>query len=440
MMKIAVFCSPNLQGMFKQIAAEQKLSSCFVYWLYDDFEEMEELYERGKETVRGILFTGDVPLNYFQLMHPECKLPMIQVKNNDLLHACLRLLRHQTQNPHVPLNQVFCDFLGDVKTYALFSQVIPPEQLPYTFMTPSLSSDFFSDLAESVKELYHQGKIKKAILTLSSLYSKLYEEGIPCEFVPIQPENVAAALHDIVQIVDGMGNHQQGLAVLLIDYTHVDGIDYSPTEAEFREITLLKVLVDYKRTLPEEISLGITRGASTVELVMTVPADREPLDLVTECLDILKESYPYAFSTGIGLGGEMRECRQSALSALNISKGFGKGFAFSQHHSQLIGPLQRDSCLEMDLSLLASTSGNARRLGINNLNFVRLLALFARQPVISSEQVGEYLNVTGRSATRILAHLEEHGVVQQVAPPEPQLARKGRPTKYFTLINSVKIC
>ena len=71
------------------------------------------------------------------------------------------------------------------------------------------------------------------------------------------------------------------------------------------------------------------------------------------------------------------------------------------------------------------------------MNYIRLLVLFHREEeAITSEKVAEFLNITARSANRILASLLADGVLEEL--PRLDAQGPGRPTRRYTLTNRLR--
>ena len=170
-----------------------------------------------------------------------------------------------------------------------------------------------------------------------------------------------------------------------------------------------------------------------VEVVLeTVPDDH--YRRVLELLGNLGEGM-YR-NAGAGLGVDIISARERGEQALGHARSFGKGCVFGLDQEKLTGPLLDPKCVTLDSPLLALSGDTAKRLNISPMNYIRLLMLFQREEAITSDRVAEFLNITARSANRILASLLADGVLEELPRLDGQ--GPGRPTRRYALSNRLR--
>lgn len=178
--------------------------------------------------------------------------------------------------------------------------------------------------------------------------------------------------------------------------------------------------------------MSISRGPQIIEVSLTTSGRYQQ---VTELLRSLeKGTYQNA---GVGLGPDPISARERGMRALSHARSFGAGSAFGWSQEELTGPLLDPKCVTLDGGLLALSGDIAKRLNISPMNYIRLLILFHREEgAITSDKVAEFLNITPRSANRILAALLAGGVLEELPRLDGQ--GPGRPTRRYTLTNRLR--
>lgn len=429
-MKIAVLTPRHSLSMIQEVLQKNGLQSQFALVVYDSLPQLPLQYDAVKDKAQGVLVTGKLPWRFLMAKRPDLELPVTYIAHSKL-RPCLYLMRHLIEHPEVPLRETFCDFIHEVGDYAMYADILPAGQMPHTLSITSASERFLDETADQVEALYRQGKIRTAYLTITQLYMALRERGVPCEHISIQPGDILQAAQDALRRSEPGLDGSSAAAVVLLEYGRSqDG----ETELEYREATLMKALVDHKRTLPDPKSMAISRGAQMVEVVLTAPPD----SLRSRALELLESLERGAYlSAGVGLGPDVISARERGEQALGHAKSFGEGSAFQWDQEQLTGPLLDETCVTLDGDLLALSGDTAKRLSISPMNYIRLLILFHREEeAITSDRVAAFLNVTARSANRILASLLTDGVLEELPPLANQ--GPGRPTRRYALTNRLR--
>jgi predicted transcriptional regulator len=96
-----------------------------------------------------------------------------------------------------------------------------------------------------------------------------------------------------------------------------------------------------------------------------------------------------------------------------------------------IGPLVSGMGFSTSEAVSAATEEISRQLGVSSANLQKLIDLQDKRGInlFSSADLSFYLNVTPRSASRILAKLAEYGGASVVRNAQPN--SKGRPYKIY---------
>lgn len=426
-MKIAVLTPRHSLPVIQEVLQKNGIQSQFELVVYDSLTQLPAQYDGVKDRVQGILVTGKLSWRFLMAKRPDLELPVTCISHSKL-RPCLYLMRHLMEHPDIPLEETFCDFLHELGDYAIYADILPSGQLPHTISITGATDRLIEDTAGHVEQLYRQGKIKMAYLTITQLYILLKGRGIPCQHISIQPEDILQAAQEALR--RGCPGPDSGCAAAVILLEYGNGQERE-SELEYREATLMKALVDFKRTLSSPRAMSIIREAQMIEVTLTMPSDCLSHQTVKLLRGLEEGAY---INAGAGLGPDAVSAREQSVQALGYARSFGAGSAFSWSHNQLKGPLLSPACVTLDGVLLTLSWDTAKRLNISPRNHIRLLILFCQaEGTITSDRVAEFLNITARSANRILASLLAGGVLEEL--PRLDAQGPGRPTRRYVLTN-----
>ena len=152
-------------------------------------------------------------------------------------------------------------------------------------------------------------------------------------------------------------------------------------------------------------------------------------------LSVLRKNLPFPFSVGIGIHPSEQTSQYHAERALLESTRYGlyEGFLVSGEPEVLTGPLSQAQSLRYSYQDGSSVQF-AHRLGIDNTNLLRLVALYRNDPktILTAADLGPILGITQRSTRRILQRLYELGLIRILS--EAGTAGRGRPVHKYVFI------
>lgn len=435
-MKIAVFLPPIYMEPFSSAIAAMHSPGDFMCLEYRELHEICTLYEMHREDICGILFSGSLSENYFHFCYPKVRIPVTCVRHNQALTA-LALLRFVQDHPDIPLSQVFCDGINHVTEIEIYEEYLGRGQMPHFLQTLHYTDTMMSELAEDIIAQYRCGKIRHGFFTISSLYESVAAAGCPCTHLSLRPESIRQGLGEIWQLTQSGQHTKDRVISAILDYSHKITGDYD--EQEYREATLFKILVDHKRSLPDPAALTITRAGGQIELSMATLCDEEtPYEALLPCLRYVYSQCAFDTAAGLGIGRRLPEARENALRALAYARDFGPSPIFGMEEHILTGPLLSGQCLVIRTDLLSVAARFASELNMTPLNYVRVLTLLrTRNTPVTSEEIASCLNVTVRSANRIIASLTAHKILEEATMPRGAQG-KGRPSRFYQLSQRVQ--
>lgn len=432
-MKIAIFDQKNSTNETWNTINKLNLQDRFILYKFTKYDDIKTIYERNQDKIEGILFTGSVSYNYFLGQAGLLKIPVMFVENSFENHY-LFIISHLMNHPDIPLNEIYIDTFDDNRFISAISDAIPASLMPqirkdYDCFSPTL----IDELYEHILKLWKENKIKIAYVGYNPLYYKLIDEGIPCQYIKLPEETILTGIKNIISQVDLNNMYNNNTVVVLIDFMYKEKSELNINEIEYRQATLFKVLVDYKKTFDNDAEINIIQNLTSFEMSFNKKYLLKAGNDTYSLLDFIEKKYSYDYIIGIGMGNDIIECRNRAIKAINFASNFGDRCSFLIKNAIVKGPINSTSCLEIPLSAYEKNKQISKIIDVSNSNFTRIMALFEKyKEDITSNTVAQYLNITERSANRIISNLVEKEIIKEQIKGNSNFG-KGRPTKYYRI-------
>lgn len=429
MLKIAVI-GPEQSLLSIQDAVEDQTFDChFQYYPYETLEEILELYKKHSSNWDGIIFSGALSFEFFTEHIQNANLPLNYLEI-DPHYFFGQLLKFLTEHPDSSLSRTYIDFIGEFNEFLGLNDFITPEQFPISPKSFIYNDTLYEITLEDIKRHWLDRKIDVVFTRITNNISKFIELGIP--YVHIYPS--AKSIRETFQrAIDDMTlfylEHNQ-LAVAHIDLMFNEATKSDFRLAEYFEVTMHKHLVDFR--IQHTMNFNIQKLTYGYEISFSKSEIGSPQDHFNfPLLKHLEAHYPEAFNMGIGIGSSIEEGRLHAIEALTDAKHFGVrcGFLVDQNNRAL-GPIGQKNCIEYR-PLPDQIETLSKTLSISTKNLERLIAYSKKVPVMTSDQVAESLNITIRSANRILSRLAAENILL-IEEGAAETAGAGRPTKRYT--------
>ncbi len=266
-MYIAVFAPQNSINTIQSVINENNLAKHFNVIKYNNLQEIYDIYMENKNDISGILFTGNFTKKYFTSKVLNCNIPICHIEHS--LEMCyIYLIKILEEDKTMSLNEVFCDFIRQDNQISLLKDIIQQNNMPVTTKIDTLSPNIFDLLCDEITELYESKKIKKALVTLTNVYERLSQKNIPCELISIRKYDIEQSLKKIYQLVSDKKINGSRNVTAFIDYALKDDITNDFTIIEYKEATLMKILVDYKKSLNKNEELNIVRATGMLIIIL----------------------------------------------------------------------------------------------------------------------------------------------------------------------------
>lgn len=427
MITVAIVTPYRFLETINKVITDHDFDCTFRSYTYDDLSDIDEIYASCREDCDIILFSGELGYHYMHRHYPDCPIPcaFTVYGTADVLSI---LLTFHLRHPTVPLNRLYLDFVTPQNGYMNLPDFLPEDQLPYFFEEDVYD---YSHITQRGNDLWQSGKIDYVLSRSINNLSQWEKLGIPYE--PINPTEkmIVGSIEEALNRERLKTLQDSSVITFIIHLPVSSGI--SGEEREYRTATLYKLLVDFRKE--RNLSFSIDHSFDRFVARATIPNEAYKQINFQKLLGLLRKSLAFPFSVGIGVHPSEQTSQYHAERALLESTRYGEneGFLVSGDPEVLTGPLSHGQSLRYSYQD-TSAAQFARRLGIDNTNLLRLVALYRNDPdtVLTAADLGPILGITQRSTRRILQHLYELGLIRPVT--NSNAAGRGRPVNKYVFV------
>ncbi|MDR1874627.1 MAG: hypothetical protein LBQ90_06405 [Synergistaceae bacterium] len=394
-----------------------------TYLSYSSMRQLSDVYEQNAHRFEGLIFSGKFPYSYIVsrvgiVLKPHA---YFELTDRDYYKALAGILyrfrwidvsRIIMDRPNVPVN--FKD---------VFNGMAPVFFDPIAEDMPGIESAYELAMQQSLR-LWREKKIDLVVTRLTNLTESLRLAGIPFEL--LFPS--AASMLDVVSSLCGRIQYRR-----LLDSMVASGIvseDRPDADYDFSELQTSLDKFNEQNGMP----LVIRKNRSIFELTTSNETLRDITQGYTNCrlTGYLHDRLGLSICLGWGLGRDIVSSQKNAMAALRESMRNRLHHAYLVDDSgEQVGPMASGRGVTLSGIPSANTAEMSTRLGISPANLQKLIDLQERRGInlFSSADLSFYLNVTPRSANRILLKLAEFGGAKVVRSSQPN--SRGRPFKIY---------
>jgi hypothetical protein len=424
---IGVIGPPDLVEQILRFGAEESFADCNLLGAAQTGEqETHERLRRIESKIDVALFTG--PLLY-DLARESAALTVpatyVPTSSTSLGFGLLRALVSGAHD----LSRVSIDTLTPMQVEEAYAEIGISTDLVHVleYTDPRSASEFFS----FHENLYRTKEAGLAITAIRSVAQKLKAAGIPSVRMTPSGAILRSALRSAALL--GMGIKVQGaqIATIVVEVYGANSQGYSgPSNYSQQELSLSlhRVLLSEARHMGATV---IPHGENRYLIHATLGSvEQATMQLkVAPFLDRVRNELGLTVGVGIGLGRTARDAEAQAMLALQGAQAVGGTAAFlADDTGDLLSLPPRAH--QKDEST-AAPLGEAKSLSTLKL-LTESLATGSGLLVVDAEQVAEVLDVTARSARRVLQGLVADGLAWTM--PAARSAQAGRPRQQFRLI------
>lgn len=434
--RIGIFTAlGSLQNLKKADCAMRELGE-ITYLPYSSLMEMVNLYMENVKNYDGFLFCGSFPYEYITENLGPIDIPnrYVEVTERDYY---LLIARLYSENPSINFNRVIFDAqINDPQNGQEFSaleDIFSPDKMPqirmimdYSFYNQNFQTIYEAGM-NAYREAWRSGKTDLIVTRLTNLARQMEQEGIPHTlFLPCPAtimEHFRALLHDIEK-----NRMEKSLVACCV--IQIAGKESGPEDMEILKRALNQFNSEQNKVFVLRQNDSVFDAVTSSETVRKLTAEYTTCRLTSFLYEVL----PFSTYIGWGVGYDLVTAHKSALRAIHESLNDANRYTYLvNENEEMVGPLRGDRTISYQLKPNARTNRIAKVLGISPINLEKLISLQVNRNMteFSASDLVFYLDITPRSATRILKKLTDYGAAIQVN--RLNLNGRGRPAAIYEI-------
>ena len=364
MIKLAILTPKNSSEKIKNSLKE--ITCEIKYIFYNNLYDLEELYLKNAQKYDGIITSG--PIGYEIIKNSvELFTPLyhFDISKGDLYKYLFNILK---ENPKIDFSRVYIDFISPEKKEYWFKDIFKKEEEPIFYQINFSNKNLYETLKNNYINLKKEKKIDIVLTRISNMVNFLKSEK--------------------KKIIFGK---------LLFDKIYVD------IEEEIHSISkncIIKIL------------------DKNIEILMLYE------DFINSNIALnLKKKFRNNFLSGWGKGNNINEARHNAEKSYIKNKETNTEVIYlvSTNSETILSEINAKKKKNIEII------EKLKKLNITKQNSEKLIELFKNQEKVSCANLADYLNISERTANRLLLKLEENSL----AISNLIKINRGRPKKYI---------
>ena len=396
MIKLAILTPKNsyekIKKSLKDIESEVK------YIFYNNLYDLENLYLKNAQKYDGIITSGpigyEIIKNSVELLTP---LYHFDISKGDLYKYLFNILK---ENPKIDFSRVYIDFISPEKKEYWFQDIFKKEEEPIFYKINFSNKNLYETLKNNYINLKKEKKIDIVLTRISNMVNFLKSEKISFDFLFPSEENIKNTVLEIIKDIKILKSEKKQIIFgkLLFDKISID------IEEEIHSISkncIIKIL------------------DKNIEILMLYE------DFINSNIALnLKKKFRNNFLSGWGKGNNINEARHNAEKSYIKNKETNTEVIYlvSTNSETILSEINAKKKKNIEII------EKLKELNITKQNSEKLIELFKNQEKVSCANLADYLNISERTANRLLLKLEENSL----AISNLIKINRGRPKKIYT--------
>ena len=396
MIKLAILTPKNssekIKNSLKEITCEIK------YIFYNNLYDLEELYLKNAQKYDGIITSGpigyEIIKNSVELFTP---LYHFDISKGDLYKYLFNILK---ENPKIDFSRVYIDFISPEKKEYWFKDIFKKEEEPIFYQINFSNKNLYETLKNNYINLKKEKKIDIVLTRISNMVNFLKSEKISFDFLFPSEENIKNTVLEVIKDIKILKSEKKQIIFgkLLFDKISID------IEEEIHSISkncIIKIL------------------DKNIEILMLYE------DFINSNIALnLKKKFRNNFISGWGKGNNINEARHNAEKSYIKNKETNTEVIYLVSTNSEIILSEINAKKKKNIEIIEKL----KELNITKQNSEKLIELFKNQEKVSCANLADYLNISERTANRLLLKLEENSL----AISNLIKINRGRPKKIYT--------
>ena len=398
MIKLAILTPKN---SYEKIKKSLKDIECEVkYIFYNNLYDLENLYLKNAQKYDGIITSGpigyEIIKNSVELLTP---LYHFDISKGDLYKYLFNILK---ENPKIDFSRVYIDFISPEKKEYWFQDIFKKEEEPIFYKINFSNKNLYETLKNNYTNLKNNKKIDIVLTRISNMVEFLKNEKISFDFLFPSEENIKNTVLEVIKDIKILKSEKKQIIFgkLLLNEVSAD------TEEEIHSVSkncIVKIL------------------DKSIEILMIYE------DFINSNIALnLKKKLKMNFFSGWGKGNNINEARYNAEKAYKKSKetNFEVVYLVSTNSEIILSEIDDEKKKNIEII------EKLKELNITKQNSEKLIELFRSKEKVSCASLATYLDISERTANRLLVKLEENNL----AISNLIKISRGRPKKLYQLL------
>lgn len=398
MIKLAILTPKN---SYEKIKKSLKDIECEVkYIFYNNLYDLENLYLKNAQKYDGIITSGpigyEIIKNSVELLTP---LYHFDISKGDLYKYLFNILK---ENPKIDFSRVYIDFISPNKKDYWFKDIFKKEEEPIFYKINFSNKNLYETLKNNYTNLKNNKKMDIVLTRISNMVEFLKNEKISFDFLFPSEENIKNTVLEVIK-------------------------DIKILKSEKKQIIFGKLLLNEISADIEEEIHSISKNCIVKILDKSIEILMIYEDFINSNIALnLKKKLKMNFFSGWGKGNNINEARYNAEKAYKKSKetNFEVVYLVSTNSEIILSEIDDEKKKNIEII------EKLKELNITKQNSEKLIELFKSKEKVSCASLASYLDISERTANRLLLKLEENNL----AISNLIKISRGRPKKLYQLL------
>lgn len=398
MIKLAILTPKNsyekIKKSLKDIESEVK------YIFYNNLYDLENLYLKNAQKYDGIITSGpigyEIIKNSVELLTP---LYHFDISKGDLYKYLFNILK---ENPKIDFSRVYIDFISPEKKEYWFQDIFKKEEEPIFYKINFSNKNLYETLKNNYTNLKNNKKMDIVLTRISNMVEFLKNEKISFDFLFPSEENIKNTVLEVIK-------------------------DIKILKSEKKQIIFGKLLLNEVSADIEEEIHSISKNCIVKILDKSIEILMIYEDFINSNIALnLKKKLKMNFFSGWGKGNNINEARYNSEKAYKKSKetNFEVVYLVSTNSEIILSEIDDEKKKNIEII------EKLKELNITKQNSEKLIELFRSKEKVSCASLATYLDISERTANRLLVKLEENNL----AISNLIKISRGRPKKIYQLL------
>jgi len=414
--------------LIRSVGKEYDGELTIVEKVYESYEELESL-KGFYQDLDTLLFSGQTP--YFWVKTRENPdIPMVYIPRNG---TCLYRALFDLYRDKVDVSALSFDTISKSHIEETYNELKLPlsevNTIDYDRYLP------YDEIIDYHVKLWKSKKTKAAVTCLQKPYEDLSRMGLLTYRIYPTRSIIRQALEKALLCGESARLKETQMALILVRAEDINDMLHERSNYQVQRLMLdlQQVLLDYS----EQNQASVVKTGDTEFMLVTTRGSLEESTSLFSGSPLLKSiraNSPLRVTVGIGFGRTARMAESNARTALSLSARDGGNCCFLiTDEGRVLGPLRPEvsPCsgdFDMDLEELA------KKLNMNILNLRKIKSALRHinKTGITPQELGAAMNLSERSARRILAQMEKKGAAEIMG--NKALFDKGRPRLIYKVL------